>query len=68
MRKIFGAVEINIKGDTAEIIPFVGGKSFTSLSSKMKHQDYCYDISTFQTYEQYYTSQARSGLPGFQGL
>ena len=31
MRKIFGAVEINIKGDTGEIIPFVGGKSFVTL-------------------------------------
>ena len=31
MRKIFGTVEINIKGDTGEIIPFVGGKSFVTL-------------------------------------
>ena len=38
------------------------------LSSKMKHQDYCCDDSTRQAYEQYYTSQAGSGLPGFQGL
>ena len=34
----------------------------------MKHQDYCCDDSTRQSYEQYYTSQAGSGLPGFQGL
>ena len=34
----------------------------------MKHQDYCCDDSTRQAYEQYYTSQAGSGLPGFQGL
>ena len=33
----------------------------------MKHQDYCND-STCQAYEQYYTSQAGSGLPRFQGL
>ena len=31
MRKIFGAVKINIKGDTGEIIPFVGGKLFVTL-------------------------------------
>ena len=31
MRKMFGAVEINKKGDTGEIIPFVGGKSFVTL-------------------------------------
>ena len=30
MRKIFGAVEINIKGDTVKIIPFIGGKSFVT--------------------------------------
>ena len=34
----------------------------------MKHQDYCCDDSTRQAYEQYYTSQAGNGLPGFQGL
>ena len=34
----------------------------------MKHQDYCCSDSTHQAYEQYYTSQAGSGLPGFQGL
>ena len=34
----------------------------------MKHQDYCCDDSTCQAYEQYYTSQVGSGLPGFQGL
>ena len=34
----------------------------------MKHQDYCCDDSTCQAYEQYYTSQARSGLLGFQSL
>ena len=34
----------------------------------MKHKDYCCDDSTRQAYEQYYTSQAGSGLPGFQGL
>ena len=34
----------------------------------MKHLDYCCDDSTRQAYEQYYTSQAGSGLPGFQGL
>ena len=34
----------------------------------MKRQDYCCDDSTRQAYEQYYTSQAGSGLPGFQGL
>ena len=34
----------------------------------MKHQDYCCDHSTCQAYKQYYTSQAGSGLPGFQGL
>ena len=36
MRKIFGAVEINIKGDTGEIIPFVGGKSFVTLHFRQK--------------------------------
>ena len=36
MRKIFGAVEINIKGDTGEIIPFVGGKSFVTLHFRKK--------------------------------
>ena len=36
MRKIFGAVEINIKGDTGEIIPFVGGKSFVTLHIRKK--------------------------------
>ena len=66
MRKIFGAVEINNKGDMDEIIPFVGLKSFVGLSSKMKHQDYCYHDSTYQTYEQCYKCQAGSGLPGFQ--
>ena len=34
----------------------------------MKHQDYCWDDSTSQAYEQYYTSQAGNGLPGFQGF
>ena len=34
----------------------------------MKHQDYCCDDSTHQAHKQYYTSQAGSGLPGFQGL
>ena len=34
----------------------------------MKHKDYCCDDSTRQAYGQYYTSQAGSGLPGFQGL
>ena len=34
----------------------------------MKHKDYCCDDSTRQAYKQYYTSQAGSGLPGFQGL
>ena len=34
----------------------------------MKHQDYCCDDSTREAYEQYYTGQAGSGLPGFQGL
>ena len=34
----------------------------------MKHKDYCCNDSTRQAYEQYYTSQAGSGLPGFQGL
>ena len=36
MRKIIGAVEINIKGDTGEIIPFVGGKSFVTLHFRKK--------------------------------
>ena len=36
MRKIFGAVEINIKGDTGEIIPFVCGKSFVTLHFRKK--------------------------------
>ena len=31
MRNIFAAVEINIKVDTGEIIPFVGGKSLLTL-------------------------------------
>ena len=31
IRKIFGAVEVNIKGGTGEIIPFVGGKSFVAF-------------------------------------
>ena len=34
----------------------------------MKHQDYCCDDSTCQAYEQYYTNQAGSALPEFQGL
>ena len=34
----------------------------------MKHQDYCCHNSTCQAYEQYYTSQAGNGLPGYQGL
>ena len=34
----------------------------------MKHQDYCCDDSTHHAYEQYYTSQAGSGLSGFQVL
>ena len=36
MRKIFGAVEINIKGDTGEMIPFVGGKSYVTLHFRQK--------------------------------
>ena len=33
---IFGAGEINIKGDTGEIIPVVGGKSFITLHFHQK--------------------------------
>ena len=36
MRKIFGAVEINIKGDTGKIIPFVGEKPFVTLQFHQK--------------------------------
>ena len=36
MRKIFGPVEINIKGDTGKIIPFVGGKLFVTLHFHQK--------------------------------
>ena len=68
IRKIFGVVEINIKRDTGEIIPFVCAKSFVALhfSSKMRHQDYCCDNSTCQAYEQYYTSHGLGCL--FWGL
>ena len=34
----------------------------------MKHQKYCCTESTRKAYEEYYTNQAGSGLPGFQGL
>ena len=67
---MFGDFEINIKGNTGEIIPFVGGKSFITLHfhQKMIHQDYCCNDSTCQAYEQYYISQAQNRLPGFQGM
>ena len=70
MRKIFGAVEINIKGDTGEIILFVSGKSFVTphFHRKRSTRITAGDNSTHQAYEQYYTSQAGSGLPGIQGL
>ena len=69
-RKMFGAVEINIKGVLEKIFHLFLGKSFVALDFCHKNEapGLLLEFATCQAYEQYYTSKSRSGLPGCQGL